>query len=361
RSSIFDNRASGPGTVGGGLYLSGSASLVENSTFSNNTSNGVAGGIYNATTLSVVNSTFVDNDSFSDGAAIYSSGSTTLANTSISESFLSNSCFPTPNFTSGGHNIENGNTCNLIGIGDQVDVDSKLDILKDVGGLSLTHVPLINSPLIDAGDDGACPPVDQRGVARAFDGDQDGTATCDIGAVEFNDFCPEDAAKIYPGVCGCGTPDADSDGDGTLNCNDQCASDPGKTAPGACGCGIADTDSNSNGLADCFANEELKQYLDTLAVHAGTLKQITSNTKKKKKKAIRAAKKAIKALIEEMGAFSLNASGASLTASDVTVLELTTDVTKKLKKAIKLNHAQFKKRKKRAQKAITNFLALLGF
>jgi hypothetical protein len=42
-----------------------------------------------------------------------------------------------------------------------------------------------DSPVIDAGDNAACPAVDQRGVARPIDGDGDGIAVCDIGAVEY--------------------------------------------------------------------------------------------------------------------------------------------------------------------------------
>lgn len=77
-----------------------------------------------------------------------------------------------------------------------------------------------------------------------------GTCTNERGGYSC-DLCPDDPEKTEPGVCGCGVPDADSDGDGTLDCLDGCPSDPLKTAPGACGCGIADTDSDSDGTADC--------------------------------------------------------------------------------------------------------------
>ena len=36
------------------------------------------------------------------------------------------------------------------------------------------------------------------------------------------DSCPNDPAKSAPGVCGCGIPDIDSDGDGFLDCVDNC-------------------------------------------------------------------------------------------------------------------------------------------
>jgi hypothetical protein len=66
------------------------------------------------------------------------------------------------------------------------------------------------------------------------------------------DLCPNDPLKTNPGTCGCGTPDTDSDGDGTPNCTDGCPSDPLKTSPGACGCGVADVDSDGDGTPNCL-------------------------------------------------------------------------------------------------------------
>ncbi len=79
------------------------------------------------------------------------------------------------------------------------------------------------------------------------DSDNDGTPNCD-------DDCPNDPNKIAAGVCGCGTPDTDSDEDGTLDCNDNCPTDRNKTEPGDCGCGVPDTDANDNGTSDCLEN-----------------------------------------------------------------------------------------------------------
>jgi hypothetical protein len=65
------------------------------------------------------------------------------------------------------------------------------------------------------------------------------------------DECRADPNKTAPGICGCGLPDTDSDGDGTPDCNDSCPNDPGKTMPGQCGCGNTNTDSDNDGTADC--------------------------------------------------------------------------------------------------------------
>lgn len=66
------------------------------------------------------------------------------------------------------------------------------------------------------------------------------------------DLCPNDAAKIDPGQCGCGNPDTDRDNDGTADCIDLCPDDQFKIAPGDCGCGIPDVDLNNNQISDCL-------------------------------------------------------------------------------------------------------------
>jgi uncharacterized repeat protein (TIGR02543 family) len=71
------------------------------------------------------------------------------------------------------------------------------------------------------------------------------------GAPDCNDQCPNDPTKTEPGACGCGVPDTDSDGDETPDCNDACPNDPDKTSPGTCGCGTPDTDSDGDGTPDC--------------------------------------------------------------------------------------------------------------
>jgi hypothetical protein len=68
------------------------------------------------------------------------------------------------------------------------------------------------------------------------------------------DGCPTDPNKTEPGVCGCGVPETDSDGDGTPDCTDTCSNDPNKITQGICGCSTPDTDSDRDGVADCQDN-----------------------------------------------------------------------------------------------------------
>lgn len=54
------------------------------------------------------------------------------------------------------------------------------------------------------------------------------------------DDCPDDPNKTEAGICGCGVPDTDADGDSVADCFDQCPSDPAKSEPGLCGCGLSE-------------------------------------------------------------------------------------------------------------------------
>ena len=121
---------------------------------------------------------------------------------------------------------------------------------------------------VDAGVDGGTIPDDSGRPPVCADLTCDANATCDASSgaprcvcdpgFEGDGFscapvdeCPEDPDKTAPGMCGCGVPDTDTDGDASADCIDGCAMDAEKTAPGACGCGVPDTDGDGDGTADC--------------------------------------------------------------------------------------------------------------
>lgn len=83
-----------------------------------------------------------------------------------------------------GSTLDRDGSCATGAAGDQPSVDPLLGPLAGNGGPTDTHRLLPTSPAIDAGDDGSCTLQDQRGVARPQDGDGDGRARCDLGAVE---------------------------------------------------------------------------------------------------------------------------------------------------------------------------------
>ena len=63
-----------------------------------------------------------------------------------------------------------------------------------------------------------------------------------IGGPKCEDLCGFDPTKETPGVCGCGNPDIDSDGDFVLDCLDACPFDVNRTS---------DIDSDLDGVLDC--------------------------------------------------------------------------------------------------------------
>ena len=127
------------------------------------------------------------------------------------------------------------------------------------------------SPCIDAGDNGAVPSfitADLDGFLR-FEDDPDTPDTgqgsppiVDLGAYEYWPDCNgngvpdrDDLASLTSYDCNdSGIPDEcepDSDGDGLIDDCDDCPNDPEKTQPGVCGCGVPDTDDDGDSTPDC--------------------------------------------------------------------------------------------------------------
>ena len=319
---FYDNHATGAGNIAGGAYLSfGGMGLVQNSTFSGNSSAAVGGGLYFSSPTMSFNNITVANNSLSDPGAMGSGLFNSAGSTEISNSILSNNNGVAMNcggaaFTSLGNNIDDDASCALAGAGDK-NVDPLLDPIADNGGLTMTHAIKIGSPAMDAGNNATCLAVDQRDAVRPFDGDQNGSSICDIGAFESQDACPNDPNKLLPGQCGCGVPD---------------------------------TDAGGNGILDCFVNQELSFRADTLRNSVASIK------KKKNKKNNKRKKQAKKDLAEVSAYADANVNGIAVAASaGKTLPELKSDVEKKTKKAIRFQRKKpenFKKAKKRALKAI---------
>ena len=188
------------------------------------------------------------NSATGGGASIVrgAAGAITLQNTIVAASVAGLNYFGPglPLVISGGNNVDQDGSFGLAGAGDQNGVNPLLGPLQNNGGgTRLTHALLGGSPAIDAGGAAVCPGTDERGVGRPQDGNGDGTAVCDIGAVEFWD-CDrngvDDTSEVTmnPGLdCNHnGIPDdcdiargvlADADGDGIPDICDTCTDTDG--------------------------------------------------------------------------------------------------------------------------------------
>ena len=188
RTLVSDNEARFAGAIVANIAAD---TLLENVTISGN--RGDPGAILNDgfSHLTIVNSTITGNRGVF-GQPIVGGiqdvhggfGLTFLANTILhgnGPGFIADDCDRAT--SSGGNMVGDSARCHFdVDPTDQLDVDPGLSPLADHGGFTWTHLP--GPAAIDRGLDAGCVPTDQRGVPRPIDGDGDGTATCDAGAVE---------------------------------------------------------------------------------------------------------------------------------------------------------------------------------
>jgi len=196
---------------GGGIANHGHVDEFDGVTVIHNRAREVGGGIFQAGTLLVSNSTISGNRA-NDGAAISAvpEAFTSFTAVTITENVARDGSAPVS--VTGGrvrfvgtivagnrpidctisastamessNGIEGRSSCGLRGPGDRGNLDQLgLLPLRDNGGFGPTHGLRRTSPAVDAYAPCVLP-RDQRGVTRPQDGDGDGTARCDVGAVE---------------------------------------------------------------------------------------------------------------------------------------------------------------------------------
>ncbi len=190
-SGIFSNNlveifgstiSNNTGRAGVGVINFGGLGIF-NSTISKNNASNNSGGVRNSTggTTVISNSTIVENGE--QGIFSSATGNLTIENSIVANN-SADDCSGVSNILSQGNNLDSDGSCGFVQAGDISNTDPMIGPLEDNGGPTLTHALLSGSPAVDAGNNATCENDDQRGTVRPQDGDDNGAAVCDMGALE---------------------------------------------------------------------------------------------------------------------------------------------------------------------------------
>ena len=174
---------------GGGVFNAPAASLeLVNVTVARNRSLSVdatvpaGGGLESGGSLTAINTTIVGNTATTTGGLKVNGGFATLQSLILADN---------PGGDCGGavdnllYRLVRNGTCTCFLFNNIAGADPQLLPVPNPAGYVYLYAPRVGSPVIDSGDDGACPGVDANAVARPQDGDGDTVAGCDMGAAEF--------------------------------------------------------------------------------------------------------------------------------------------------------------------------------
>lgn len=180
---IFANSAN----LGGGIFVDiGGNPRFTNVIIAHNSSD-LGGGLYNKSDSELlwVNMSIIANTAHIGGGYYGENASNVIFKNNLFAGNINGDCVGIINSNSS-HNLiqDSTNTCglqkqnnNLLG------QDARLVLLQH--DTTMFYRIITDSPALDNGDESVCPQTDLRNIIRPIDGDNDRSAKCDIGAIEF--------------------------------------------------------------------------------------------------------------------------------------------------------------------------------
>jgi CSLREA domain-containing protein len=209
-TTVSDNRAE----LGGGIGFASTLRLT-NVTVSGNHATTAGGGLIAGAEDQELNAVTISNNSAVQGGGLYVSYATCPSGFCRTDFSMTRSLVAGNTATDGPdcYGMQ-GQGYNVYGVDDgscdqgptdragtpEAPLDPGITPLGDHGGPTPTHALLAGSPAIDLAPVNGCPARDQRGRTRPADGDLDGTALCDAGAVERLPGCQPDETTLCLGT-----------------------------------------------------------------------------------------------------------------------------------------------------------------
>ena len=193
RSTVTSNTAIGWNSPN--IDLSGCSGFSAiNSTIANNSGSGI--GSWNCDVV-LSHVTIASHDGWGLRFGSFDGSHTLDVGNSIIAGNLAGDCSLGSGLPTFQYSLDGDDTCGLSAVaGDLPATDPQLLPLDDWGGPTQTMYPKPwASPVIDAGSTPICQPLDQRSHARGNDGNGDGIAGCDMGAVEAGDLVFADGVE----------------------------------------------------------------------------------------------------------------------------------------------------------------------
>ena len=187
RTSVWHNKATQEsGGDGGGVYNQGTLWLLNATLANNQADGGKGGGLHNRGVALVTSSTLTTNGALVGGGIANMLGLMQIRSSVVAGSLQGNDCSGA--IFSRGHNLlQDPGDCQLVGdaTGNLLNRNPRMGELIEDGPRAGSRDLQADSPLVDSGTNDGCPSDDLRNAPRPRDGRGTGTATCDVGAIEY--------------------------------------------------------------------------------------------------------------------------------------------------------------------------------